>query len=73
MNKQQEFIIRILSNMLGDDLHRARHAFAKCTPEEMEQEYGVSGQTRTEIIKAYEAEDAEIKQAIEWVKNAKTN
>lgn len=51
----------------GDDLYRARMAFKNCTPQQMQQEYGQSGQTRAQIIAQYEQHDREVANAIEAV------
>lgn len=56
----KSLIKRALTNHLGDNLSRARATFASCTPEEMDQRYGQSSQTRREILNGYEKVDAEI-------------
>jgi hypothetical protein len=61
--------IRALSNMKGDDTARARAAFRRFSPEDMNKEHGESGKTRAAILAEYEAHDAKIDAAIEWVKS----
>lgn len=63
----KNYIIELLENQRGDNLIRARHAFSSCTPEQMQEEYGQSGKTRQQILDDYEAYDAQITAAINWV------
>ncbi len=51
----------------GDDLERARRTFRGMTEEEMGLPHGHSGLTRREVIAEYEAFDAKINRAAEWV------
>lgn len=68
MNKHQELAIRALRNMLGDNTARAKAAFRNRTPEQMQEQYGQSGRTCAQILADYEAHDAEVQAAIDWVK-----
>lgn len=68
MNQHQELAIRALGNMMGDNTARARAAFRNRTPEQMQEEYGQSGQTCAQILADHEAHDAKIQAAIDWVK-----
>lgn len=68
MNKHQELAIRALVNLMGDNTARARADFRNCTPEQMLEQYGQSCQTRAQILADYEAHDAEVQAAIDWVK-----
>ena len=68
MNAHKELAIRALERMMGDDMARARAAFRNCTPEEMREEYGQSGMTRSQILAGYEEDNAKVQAAIEWVK-----
>jgi len=68
MNEHAQTAINALECARGDDLYRARAAFRKCTLKEMNEEYGTSGKTRQQIMDAYEAHEAKINAAIEWVK-----
>lgn len=68
MNKHQELIVRALLNMKGDDLTRARAAFSRYTPAQMDIEYGMSGKTPRQILAEYENREIEVDSAILWVK-----
>ena len=68
MNQHQELAIRALGNMMGDDTARARAAFRNRTPEQMQEQYGQSGKTCAHILADYEAHDAKVQAAIDWVK-----
>lgn len=68
MNQHQELAIRALNNMMRDDTARARSAFRNLTAEQMQTEYGCSGKTCAEILSEYEAYDAKVQAAIDWVK-----
>ena len=68
MNAHQELALRALSNFRGDDTARARHAFSRFTPKEMQEQHGQSGKTRAQILAEYEAHDAKVDAAIAWVK-----
>jgi hypothetical protein len=70
MNQHQELAIKALNNMRGDDLYRAKCAFGGYSPEQMNEEYGSSGKTPTEIIAGYEAHEAKVDAAINWVTSA---
>ena len=67
MNEHQQLAIKALEQMRGDDLYRARSAFRNCTPKEMGEQYGQSGKTRAEMLAGYEAHDAKVSAAIDWV------
>lgn len=68
MNEHKQLALRALEQMRGDDLYRARAAFRNCTPEQMHQQWGNSGKTRAEILADYEAHDARVTAAVEWVR-----
>jgi hypothetical protein len=70
MNEHKELAIRALNNMMGDNTVRARIAFRNCTPEQMQEQYGQSGQTRAQILAGYEEHDVKVQAAIDWVKNS---
>lgn len=67
MNQHKDLVIRALVNMRGDDLARARRAFAGLSNFEMSQEYGSSGKTKAEILAEYEEYNEQISAAIVWV------
>lgn len=68
MNQPKETALQALSQFMGDDYLRARHAFSRYTPEQMEEQHGESGHTRAEILQGYEDHVAKVDAAIEWVK-----
>jgi hypothetical protein len=64
----RETILRALSSAgCSDDLNRARSAWRRCTPEQMAQQYGESGQTRQQILGGYLAAQARFDAARAWV------
>jgi hypothetical protein len=63
----KEMAIQALERMRGDDLYRARAAFSRKSPAEMNREYGMSGQTCAQILAGYEKRDAEVTAAIKWI------
>lgn len=67
MNEHKQLAIKALSQMKGDNLARARFAFRNKTPEQMQEEYGLSGQTCAEIVAEYEEYEAKVDAAIAWV------
>jgi len=52
------------------ELARAKLSFSHMRPDELDKQYGSSGQTCREIMAEYQSEVDRIKQCIEWVKNA---
>jgi len=50
MSQEKETALQALQNMRGDDLYRAGSAFKNYTPKQMQEEYGQSGKTPTEIL-----------------------
>ena len=69
MNQHKDLVIRALVNMRGDDLARARRAFAGLSNFEMSQEYGSSGKTKAEILAEYEEYNEQISAALTWVES----
>lgn len=57
-----------LNQARGDDLVRARACFRGLTPQQMEEPWGQSGRTRADVLRDYEQRDAEIDQALAWVR-----
>jgi len=70
MNTHQQLAIQALQNMKGDDTYRARSAFRHMTLDQMDEQHGMSGKTRAQILAEYEASDAKIDTAIAWVRNS---
>jgi len=68
MNQHQILAVRALESARGDDSARARAAFRGYSTEQMKQQHGQSGKTRSEILQQYEDSDAEVNAAIAWVK-----
>lgn len=68
-NDHKSLILESLQRMKGDDLYRARAAFKGLTPEQMKEQHGYSGLTRQEILDGYEAHEARVDAAINWVKS----
>jgi hypothetical protein len=71
MNEHQKAAIEALENLKGNDLYRARSAFAGLSKKQLAEKYGESGQTRAEILREYEEREERIDAAIRWVKKAK--
>ncbi len=69
MNEYKQLAIRALSQMKGDNLARARSAFRNKTPEQMQEEYGLSGRKCVEILAEYEEHEAKVDAAIVWVES----
>lgn len=65
----KEIVLTALRNDRGDDVERARRAFAGLSPEQMAQVYGQSGRTRADILAAYEAHEARIDRATREVQS----
>ena len=63
----KSYVLRVLAEQQGDDLWRARHDFSKLTPQQMQQPYGASGMTPTELLKMYEYREQRLENAIAWV------
>lgn len=53
----KEFVLDCIEQRRGDDLCRAQYTFRNCTPLEMDELYGESGQTRQQIIDGYKAHE----------------
>lgn len=67
MNQHKALAIFALERMKSDDTARARATFRNLTSEQMNQQYGESGKTPSEIIASYVSEDAQVEAAINWV------
>jgi len=68
MREYKETCMQALRQMRGDDLERAKHAFRGKTQEEMDKEYGQSGQTCRQILEEYEQHVKRVTEAMEWLK-----
>ena len=69
MNEHQKLAIAALANAKGDDTARARAAFRGLSDEAMQEQHGMSGKTRAQILAEYEAHDKRIDAAICWVRD----
>ena len=67
MNRHQLIAIEALEQMKSEDLARCRWAFRNHTPEQMQEEYGNSGDSCAEVLAGYQRADAKIQAAINWV------
>ncbi len=67
MNPYKELVLKVMQEQRGDDLYRAEQAFKRCSPEQMQQEFGESGQTRASILEAYRKRRDDFTDAIEWI------
>ncbi len=68
MKTIKQTILAALQQARGDDTARAKQCFRFCSPAQMQEEFGMSGKTRAEVLAEYEASDREIDTAIEWTK-----
>jgi hypothetical protein len=71
VNEHQQLAIRALEDMRGDDLARAKRAFAGMTSAQMKEQHGQSGKTRAQVIAEYVEHEATINAAIRWVEAAR--
>lgn len=70
MNAHQTLAVNALLALKSDDTYRARRAFGRYTPAQMQEQHGESGKTRAQILNEYEAYDARVDAAIKWVEAA---
>jgi len=68
MNQHQKLAIEALRDMRGDDLERVRIDFAKYTPEQMQESYGILKKSQQDILNWHVERAAKIDAAIEWIK-----
>ena len=68
MNQHLAVIERALQQHKGDDLARARAAFGRCTPDQMQEQWGSSGRTRADVLSGYEKHEAEVEAALAWAR-----
>ena len=68
MSEHLKTIEKALQQYKGDDAARARAAFSRCTPEQMQEQYGQSDSTRADILRQYEKHEAEVEAALAWVR-----
>jgi len=70
MPTAKETIRKALEAYRGDNLYRAQAAFRNCTPQQMQEQYGQSGQTRQEIVDGYQRHEDAVNAAIRWLSSA---
>lgn len=68
-HQHKEFIIRALIAQKGDELERAKIAFKKLAPDEMNKVYYSSDKTPAEILKELTDRNQKYNDAIDWVKS----
>ena len=68
MEEYRQMAINALENQKGDDLERAKLAFAGRTTEQMQENYGWSGKTCQALLDEYAQRNEKIDRAIEWLK-----
>lgn len=61
------YVRRMLSTDRGDDLERAEHAFRFLGQEEMQKQYGQSGQTCQQILDGYRDGRARHNEIADWL------
>lgn len=69
MEEYRKMAIKALEHQKGDASYRAKMAFGNKTPEQMQQEYGQSGETCQSILDGYLLRDEKIDRAIAWLKS----
>lgn len=67
MSDEKDFIRRAIQNAKGDDLERAEDAFRGMSDDELDRQYGQSGQTRREILDGYREYRKEWAAAMAWL------
>lgn len=63
----KSLILNALTSYRGDAVTRARSAFSRCTPAQMQEPYA-SGLTRAQILAEYEQHAADVDAAIQLVR-----
>lgn len=66
----KQTILAALAQYRGDDLERAKAFFGRFTAEQMEQQHGESGKTRTEILREYHVHAEKTEAAVRFVEAA---
>jgi hypothetical protein len=63
----KQVAISIVRGSFGDDLERARSAFAGCTPQEMLAQHGKSRKTRQQLLDNYQHDRDQKKAVLAWL------
>lgn len=66
MRQPKEVILAALNNFRGDDLERAKMAFRNLSTQQLNEQYGQSGQTHQQILDIYQERRNEVDNAIMW-------
>jgi hypothetical protein len=66
--EKKAYVLSAIESAKSDDLRRAQAAFRRCSPAEMDQEYGESGRTRRQILQSYEDFNAKVDEILVWLK-----
>ena len=69
MNKNAKIALDALYCHRGDDLYRAQSAFRGLSQKQMQEQHGMSGKTRQQIINEYQEHADKTDAAIAWVKS----
>ena len=64
----KETVLQALSHYRGDNTLCAMSAFKNCTPAQMREQYGQSGETRAQILAGYLEHDKRVDAAIAWIR-----
>jgi hypothetical protein len=64
--EHKEVVLAALSQHLGDDYARARAAFRHFTPQQMQEQWGMSGKTCQQILDEYKAHYDRVCAAMRW-------
>lgn len=67
-SESKRTILAVLAAWRGDSLERAISAFKNCTPAQMQDQYGESGETRQQILDGYRRYAARIDRAADEVR-----
>ena len=67
--EHKDYILKAMQSMRGDDLERVRMSFANLSSAKMKEQFGQSGQTRSEVLKSYEEQRKCHDDAIAWLRN----
>lgn len=69
ISKHKDYILRSLESYKGDDAQRAILFFSKYSEDEMQEQHGLSGKTREEVLQDYLDQEKRGREAIEYIKS----
>lgn len=67
-DKSKSLVLRAMEGFKSDDLERATAAFRGKTADQMQEQHGLSGRTRQEVLDGYRASREEWKTAMRELK-----